>query len=693
MTGYQNLAGYYGAYLYNDRLDILNAKLIVLDGNNPSWSALGYPNKVLLDAKRRGAKIVGINPFYNSGLGAIADEWIPIRPATDAALFIGCAYHMIENDLQDQAFLDTYTVGFDADHMPEGADPKDNFKDYVLGTYDGAPKTPEWASEICGVESEVIRSLATDMATIKPAAIFSCSAVTRGFRGEQAAQAFFTVGWMTGNVGKSGAMVSDMSGQMVCNGGSALVAVGGEGRSEYATTDPVANTFALSAAVVPTDGLFGVTSQQKWHAVYDGSYHNGKWGQREIDIRCIWDIGRGNKLNSEPDTLLGIKAFRKVEFVVSCDCFLNTTAQYADIVLPMVMQWEHPANFSHTSNRETLTYCAHVIAPLFEARSDYEINRALAERLGFDPDELEITEEEIFANQIQGATVIKEGGFTKKVGSGAVGPGGATTEDMVDPDFEKLLTITAEDWAELGFPDREPQEGRIPLRQFLKDGIYQVPRTEGDNCGYIALEAFVEDPVANPLNTESGKLEIYCRQLAEVVDIYGSYSISPIPKYEPPQEGYEATFSDFENRVKGPYPLQLESPHSLGHHSSQLDNCRWMQEAHANVAYVNPLDAQERGLSQHDPVKIYNGRGALVRAIKITPRVVPGVVLVADGGWTDYDEELEVDFGGNPGVLTSSDPCGCDIQPWNTINVEMEKWDGPFDHDIDRPLRVIELGD
>ena len=194
MTGYQNLAGYYGAYLYNDRLDILNAKLIVMDGNNPSWSALGYPNKVLLDAKRRGAKIVGINPFYNSGLGAIADEWIPIRPATDAALFIGCAYHMIENDLQDQAFLDTYTVGFDADHMSEGADPKDNFKDYVLGTYDGVPKTPEWASEICGVEPEVIRSLATDMATIKPAAIFSCSAVTRGFRGEQAAQAFFTVG-------------------------------------------------------------------------------------------------------------------------------------------------------------------------------------------------------------------------------------------------------------------------------------------------------------------------------------------------------------------------------------------------------------------------------------------------------------------------------------------------------------------
>ena len=693
MTGYQNLAGYYGAYLYNDRVDFLNSKLIVLDGNNPSWSALGYPNKVLLDAKRRGAKIIGINPFYNYGLGAIADEWVPVRPGTDAALFIGCAYHMIENDLHDQEFLDTYTVGFDADHMPEGADPKDNFKDYVLGTYDGVPKTPEWASEICGTEPDVIRSLATDMATIKPGAILSCSAVTRGFRGEQAAQAFFTLGWMTGNVGKPGAMVADMSGQMVCNGGGGLVSPGGEGRSTYAVTDPLCDLNKFSANQIPTDGLFGVTSQQKWSCVVNNGYQNGKWGWKDLDIRMIWDIGRGNKLNSEPGTPVGIEAFRKVEFVVSCESFLTTTAQYADIVLPMMMQWEHPANFSHTSNRESLTYCSHVIEPLFEARSDYEINRDLAVRLGFDPDELEITEEEIFANQLQGAKVIRETGFSKLVGAGQAGPGGATTEDVEDPDYEKLLTITAQDWAELGFPDREPQQGRIPLAQFLKDGIYQVPRKEGDNFGYIALQAFVEDPVNCPVNTESGKLEIYCRRLAEVVDLYGSYSISPIAKYEPPQDGYEATFEDFGKKVKGRFPLQLESPHSLGHHSSQLDNARWVQEAHPNVAYMNPLDAAERGLSQHDAVKVYNDRGAIIRAVKISPRVVPGVVLVSDGGWSEYDEELGVDFGGNPNFLTSTDPCGCDIQPWNTVVVEVEKWEGPFSYDIDRPLRIIDLGE
>ena len=64
-----------------------------------------------------------------------------------------------------------------------------------------------------------------------------------------------------------------------------------------------------------------------------------------------------------------------------------------------------------------------------------------------------------------------------------------------NPDFEKLLTITAEDWAEFGFPDREPQEGRVPLPAILEETVSaQVPRTEGDNCGYIALEAFVGRP-------------------------------------------------------------------------------------------------------------------------------------------------------------------------------------------------------
>ena len=77
------------------------------------------------------------------------------------------------NPLVDWDFLDRCTIGFDADHMPEGADPKGNFKDYVLGTYDGVPKTPEWASKRCGTPVEQIRSLAYELGPSKKVAILT----------------------------------------------------------------------------------------------------------------------------------------------------------------------------------------------------------------------------------------------------------------------------------------------------------------------------------------------------------------------------------------------------------------------------------------------------------------------------------------------------------------------------------------
>ena len=76
-------------------------------------------------------------------------------------------------------FLDKYTLGFDKDHMPPGADPKENFKDYVLGISDGVPKTPEWASAICGTDPDVIRQFAIEVATTKPTVFSSTSAPAR----------------------------------------------------------------------------------------------------------------------------------------------------------------------------------------------------------------------------------------------------------------------------------------------------------------------------------------------------------------------------------------------------------------------------------------------------------------------------------------------------------------------------------
>ena len=108
------------ALTLSDRYEYLASKLIVLWGHNPVWSSQGNPILTFLEAKRRGAKVIVIDPIYHDSAKVLADQFIGIRPCTDAALLLAIAHEMITNDLHDQEFLDRYTVGFDADHMPEG---------------------------------------------------------------------------------------------------------------------------------------------------------------------------------------------------------------------------------------------------------------------------------------------------------------------------------------------------------------------------------------------------------------------------------------------------------------------------------------------------------------------------------------------------------------------------------------------
>lgn len=90
-------------------------------------------------------------------------EWVPIRPGTDIAFLMACAYVMITEDdpksnpLIDWDVVNRCSIGFDAESMPEGADTERNFKDHILGIYDGCAKNPEWAEEICGVPAGKIR--------------------------------------------------------------------------------------------------------------------------------------------------------------------------------------------------------------------------------------------------------------------------------------------------------------------------------------------------------------------------------------------------------------------------------------------------------------------------------------------------------------------------------------------------------
>ncbi|MBO7702651.1 MAG: molybdopterin-dependent oxidoreductase, partial [Eggerthellaceae bacterium] len=192
----------------NDRMDLANSEYIVLMGHNAAWCAFGNPSVYLKKAKEKGSKFVFVGPEYSETAGFTNALWIPVRPGGDTALLLAVAYLMITKDQDgsyiDWDFLDRCTVGFDADHMPADAKTDENFKDYVLGAYDGLPKTPEWASELCGTPVELIEQFADIVSCKHDVSFHSNGAPARCKGAENYPQLLMTVAAMGGHYGKPG---------------------------------------------------------------------------------------------------------------------------------------------------------------------------------------------------------------------------------------------------------------------------------------------------------------------------------------------------------------------------------------------------------------------------------------------------------------------------------------------------------
>ena len=116
-------------------------------------------------------------------------------------MMAGMAYHIFDMGLHDQEFINRFVQGMDAGTMPVWAQGHENFRDYLRGDYDGTPKTPEWAAEICGVSADDIRKLAEMYATTKPAALKASWAPGRNAYGEQYNRMAAALQAMTGNIG------------------------------------------------------------------------------------------------------------------------------------------------------------------------------------------------------------------------------------------------------------------------------------------------------------------------------------------------------------------------------------------------------------------------------------------------------------------------------------------------------------
>lgn len=319
------------------------SRLIILWGANISDCLLGseMPRRIY-DAKKRGVEIIVIDPRRTNTARRLGTRWIPVNPGADAALMLALLYVLIDEDLVDEAFLERYSVGFQA------------LREYVLGLDrpDSFPKTPAWAEKICGTDSETIIALARTYGRTKPAALIPGLSIQRTIGGEEPLRLAVALQAATGNVGRRG---------------------GSSGFPNWLSL-PLARVGAMGFPPNPVKAAFPIV---RWpDAVLEGVMAG-----YPSDIRAIYNAG-GNYLIQGSDTHKSIRAFEKAEFSVCHDYFLTSTARYCDVVLPATTFLERN-DIVHGSGGNYALFSSRAAPPQGDARNDYDIFSELSGLLGF----------------------------------------------------------------------------------------------------------------------------------------------------------------------------------------------------------------------------------------------------------------------------------------------------------------------
>lgn len=349
--------------------------LVVMFGNSPAETRMGGANavwdfaRVREAVKGRGGRIVNIDFRLNETSSGHSDEWLPIRPGTDAALCSAIAHEWIVNGQIDLEFLHGYCVGYDEETLPESAKGKHlSYRDYIMGEgYDMVEKTPEWAAPITQIPAESIRALAAEIASAKAPFICQGWGPQRHTNGEDATRAICMLPVLIGKIGLPGTNT-------------------GQREAEPPT-------YLVGSIPAPNPIKTAIPVYQWINAVDHGSEmtatNAGIVGADRLnsDIKFLWNYA-GNcitnqhgDINYTHDVLVDES---KLEFILVWDTVMTDSAKYADILLPDAMR-------SEQLNMQTQGYSEYYTAVVVggpaqdapgECRSSYDVCADIAERFG-----------------------------------------------------------------------------------------------------------------------------------------------------------------------------------------------------------------------------------------------------------------------------------------------------------------------
>jgi molybdopterin guanine dinucleotide-containing S/N-oxide reductase-like protein len=527
-----------------------------------AWGSNIHGNNVHLwpfieEARRKGAKLVVIDP-YRTRTAKCADWYLPIHPGTDAALALGLMHVIINENLFDADYVSRYTLGFE--------DLKARAQQYP----------PEKVAHWTGIPADDIRKLAREYASERPSVIRVNYGIQRSERGGMSMRAVTMLPCLIGSwkdVG--GGLQLSLSGSYGLNREALEMpelmqkALGRPARLvNMVQLGRVLNSAIVPKLVPPIQALFVYNSNPA--AVCPN--HN--------------EVVRGLK---RPDL-----------FTVVHEQFFTDTTDYADIVLPATTFFEHK-DLQTAYGHYYLQVSNQAMDPVGECRSNVEMFRALAERMGF--------EDDCFRESV---------------------------DSMIDRALE-----SPNPWLKGISRDRLEREHRVRLNFAAPNSV--GTNSVGTGASPVQSESSAENaapflPFAEGnFPTPSGKAEFYSETLKR-------QGLDPVVAFTPPDESRHGSAS----KAAG-FPLELLARKPDNHLNSSFANLPSVRKMEPWIGdlEMHPTDAEARGVRDGDRIRAFNSRGEIVLRARVDGAVPPGVVA-ARLDWARFSPG-----GGNINVLTS----------------------------------------
>ncbi len=330
--------------------EVEDTDLVLLWGSNARETHPIYFHHVLTGL-RRGAAMYVVDPRRTS-TARWARGHLPLDVGTDIALAHGMGRAILDAGLENRAFIERATTGFD---------------EYVRAV---EPWTLEKTAEVTGVDAGLVRETALAYACADRAQLCWTLGITEHHNAVDNVRALIDLALLTGHVGRWGSGLVPLRGQNNVQGGGDMGAIPNRLPGGYDVTDDTHRARFDAAWGSSIPAARGLHLSQMFEAM------------ERRELRAVYVVGE-NPAESEADVAHARALLSGLDHLVVQDIFRTATAELADVVLPSCADWcEYEGTV--TSSERRVQRVRKAIEPPGLARPDTEILCDLARRLGHD---------------------------------------------------------------------------------------------------------------------------------------------------------------------------------------------------------------------------------------------------------------------------------------------------------------------